>query len=883
MNVNPVPQPSSPLTPDQKAAHLLLTELRTRIATQPLPYQHGREDCALKSLYEIFGLTRKAINDNPGCQTFAKLATEVLNTVIRPVTAKWHAASEEGWLSTRDGGDEFRGDLLKVQKKLQDFSLELQQMAYGTGVRDALVEGPMAPRGNPPVDPMAEIEASLLFGIPEQDAEVWKCVGSQMAAASMATTVNLAESADVLARRKKMASAACSTTAPEDATGLAFSGGGIRSATFCLGVAQVLAEKNLLRDVDFLSTVSGGGYTGSFLTQIIGGGGAWTQVASPHGPDTAGIRKLRLNAKFISARSAWQAWDMAVTTLAGMFVNWMVPLAILVLMAAVAVSTNLRQHLPLWPLWVGLGGSVVGGCLYFCALRWRLKWGDLLAAGILALSMLVTGLFFTVEGGLALYDVLFPNAGAQFCSLDKLWASLSSSPLWKAMGVSGVVAGGLSTLVPTVARYFRVLEDPKKRKWVLKGALVVAALFVPVLGLFVFLLLVGLAEVRTIDFFGGEVSGLYLLWVTFGVLTLVTLLALNINQTGPHRLYRDGLSKTFVEVNAAGPGNTPMSKINPADFAPYHLINTTVNLPGSKAEALRERKSDFFLFSKYWSGSPAVGYYNTATWHANSSEMDLATAMAISGAAFSANMGLGSIPPLRALLAFVNVRLGFWIRRPDVGGSGWWAQIASPGFTCLLKEMTALGLEEDRRWLNLSDGGHIENLGVYELLRRRCKFIVCVDGEADPEFTFQGLMTVVRHAQIDLGVRIDPDLDDVRQDAKTTYSRSHYHLCRIHYPDRGPGRPAGTGLLLYIKLSVTGNESELIRRYRGSNPAFPHQSTLDQFFDEEQFEAYRQLGVHAAEGLFQPCLMEEAVPPAGGYQPASMRDWFTKLARNLLE
>jgi hypothetical protein len=79
-----------------------------------------------------------------------------------------------------------------------------------------------------------------------------------------------------------------------------------------------------------------------------------------------------------------------------------------------------------------------------------------------------------------------------------------------------------------------------------------------------------------------------------------------------------------------------------------------------------------------------------------------------------------------------------------------------------------------------------------------------------------------------------------------------------------------------MKLSVTGNELELIKRYRGLNPDFPHQTTLDQFFDEDQFEAYRQLGVHVAEGLFSPALL-------GSKQwPATVAEWFGALARNLL-
>src|SRR5258707_1168823 len=60
-------------------------------------------------------------------------------------------------------------------------------------------------------------------------------------------------------------------TAPR--RGLALSGGGIRSATFNLGVLQALARAKVLRNFDFLSTVSGGGYVGGFF-------GAWVSRES---------------------------------------------------------------------------------------------------------------------------------------------------------------------------------------------------------------------------------------------------------------------------------------------------------------------------------------------------------------------------------------------------------------------------------------------------------------------------------------------------------------------------------------------------------------------------------------------------------------------------
>src|SRR5436190_3414119 len=103
---------STPLTPDQAAAHQFLTELRTRISTHPLPYQHGVEARALGSMWEVFGHARDAIKKNPGCEKFAARTTDVLNLIVRPLTAKWHRDLEVGRLNGCDGADEFRGELL---------------------------------------------------------------------------------------------------------------------------------------------------------------------------------------------------------------------------------------------------------------------------------------------------------------------------------------------------------------------------------------------------------------------------------------------------------------------------------------------------------------------------------------------------------------------------------------------------------------------------------------------------------------------------------------------------------------------------------------------------------------------------------------------------
>src|SRR5262245_23706377 len=116
------------MTPDANAAHELLSELRTRITTQRLPYQYGTEARALESLWEVFGQARSAMNKYPGCVAFAAMTTEMLNMKLRPITAKWHRAFEDGRLNSHDGADEFRGDLAGVQETLQEFARKLQQM-----------------------------------------------------------------------------------------------------------------------------------------------------------------------------------------------------------------------------------------------------------------------------------------------------------------------------------------------------------------------------------------------------------------------------------------------------------------------------------------------------------------------------------------------------------------------------------------------------------------------------------------------------------------------------------------------------------------------------------------------------------------------------------
>ena len=160
-----------------------------------------------------------------------------------------------------------------------------------------------------------------------------------------------------------------------------------------------------------------------------------------------------------------------------------------------------------------------------------------------------------------------------------------------------------------------------------------------------------------------------------------------------------------------------------------------------------------------------------------------------------------------------------------------------------LKELLGSCKETDRL-LNLSDGGHYENLGLYGLVKRGCRLIITSDAAADPGFAFGDLAGAQRKLRIDLGVDIEIDVSDLRPDPDTGLCKRHHAVGTIHYPN------GLKGTLVYIKTSLTGDEPEDLRAYRRKNPTFPDQSTGDQFFDEGQFESYRKLGEMIAREVF---------------------------------
>ncbi len=360
------------------------------------------------------------------------------------------------------------------------------------------------------------------------------------------------------------------------------------------------------------------------------------------------------------------------------------------------------------------------------------------------------------------------------------------------------------------------------------------------------------------------------------------------NANSLHGLYRDRLSKAFL-FDASAPvdknGDLPdldqirlSGLVNPAGApgtlaGPYHLINAALNVQGSKQVNKRGRNADFFIFSPLSCGSEATKYQPTEIVETAARDLDLAAAMAISAAAASSNMGSKSIRLLTPTLAILNVRLGFWMANPKkLSASGAHRAQMQQSNLFLFKEMFSR-LDENQNSIYLTDGGHIENLGIYELLKRRCKVIIAVDAEADSGYSFSSLITLQRYARIDLGIRIELPWADIAAAAQTAPRQGG--LAGVNLP-KGPHAALGTisygagdtGHLIYIKASVTGDENDYVLDYANRYKTFPHETTGDQFFSEEQFEAYRALGFHAGRGVFQKRDVIAALPaPALTKQP----------------
>jgi len=684
--------------------------------------------------------------------------------------------------------------------------------------------------------------------------------------------------------------------------GIAMSGGGIRSATINLGFLKTLNKFRILEKADYLSTVSGGGYTGAYVQATVKEEGGFDTLFSDEKID----RLRAYGDYFIPGQGKLdKLWNTFL-----LLVGYLVSLAM----------------------------SLLSPATFFASIYLALK----------------------VLGDLQ----LFKDSGL-LLNLDNPNGQDFVGELMK-FGLIGFAGVAAIHMVLNLAFNFHLGIS----KAFNKIELVLATVFMA------FLLVLGIVNIKLFDDLQEVTLHTKLMWLAISLGLFLVGFLLNPNSLSFHRFYRKQLADAFLR-HTAKCRNLFLREVFPQEVteatkaearAPYPLINTCLNLqnPGGDNKFKGAKASDYFLLSPLWCGSKLSGYVRTASFP-GFKHMTLPAALTISAAAVNPGMGIYSNKFLSVMMTLFNARLGFWVNNPSFEPRKlfgmemprwatyivWW-----PSF--FFKELFSK-IGTDNRKLNISDGGHIENLAVYELLRRKCRLIMAVDAGADPLSTFADFENLTIRARNEMGIDIcfregqDP-IDTIRPKASSGYAQRRYAIADLlqiweefevtengqpvvfdiknkqgeilrkgrklealvnyfyakndpnvlqfkvdlkAYPNEiGEERyqslqkqveefvrqklEAKTGLtgmekikigtLVYIKSSVTsprklfvppfdenGNANLQFEtfKYKIYHPDFPHESTADQFFDKVQWESYYQLGQYiAADVLNLPSISE---------------------------
>jgi hypothetical protein len=734
-----------------------------------------------------------------------------------------------------------------------------------------------------------------------------------------------------------------------DYFGLALSGGGIRSATFNLGLLQALGEKGVLSHVDYLSTVSGGGYVGGFWSawRFCNPGSSEAFPVRATGPghnrcERIEVRHLREFSRFLIPRVGFtqsETWLAVSSVLGGTLISLM--------LTAAAVATLLY----LWcftALWLSNVDQVSGAVAFFvitlgihlgAEARIDLlgKLGDAgkglgFALGVLA-ALASGGIWWVLAGGpgwgllpgvLSLLNpplVWFATAlwllfTRGFCqrilnakrtgALDRavsrslapalvtaglslVWLAatkLSEEEFFQTRAAVGLGSAGAAALFVWLRDWLKAPMEENRGtallthlRRVLKPVLPRAAAMVAVVLFFVGVaLLIQLAEPTA------PRTGLPRAlpsYDSFGFLSAVGLSATSLfwfdpARTGLHEFYRARIARCFLgaaraaqtraeHFAQAGPDRRPAPA--PATVEqrwddlslgelrsvpsrrPLHLVCCAANNLGGDALGGLYRGARSAVLSPF---GISVGNFGAPRDH-----LSFSAALTASAAAFNSQMGELSMrlgPAVAFLMCALNLRLGLWVPHPlntepeRNWFPGWYFFLEALGISRSDQardkdffERRFVRQRRSRMKLHLSDGGHFENLGIYELVRRHCRYIIASDASADPKGTFTDLGNAIRRVREDFGVEIEIDVDPLRPGADGCASR-HAVTGTIHF-DGLDG--TDKGFLIYFKPNLTGDEPADVLEYRSRQPEFPHDGTGDQFYDEAQWESYRRLGQHA--------------------------------------
>jgi hypothetical protein len=382
------------------------------------------------------------------------------------------------------------------------------------------------------------------------------------------------------------------------------------------------------------------------------------------------------------------------------------------------------------------------------------------------------------------------------------------------------------------------------------------------------------------------------LWQTAGIALAAMvacrlLLFCDFNRVSLHYFYRDRLAETFLRTErATGFGlevvrdDTELllkdlhekSDGKEVSEAPLHIIQCSLNMTGSRDLARRSSRSDVFTFSRLHVGSTTTGYLPTICYA--DGKITLIKALTISAAAVSSSMGVFSTFTRSFLITLFNVRLGYWLPNPKFIKGSFQSPLQLGRFSgmengkaaslttvepddyprtigwmkCLWQELTGQ-ITATGSHVCVSDGGHTgDNLGLYSLLQRRCRLIIASDASADSAMNSTEISAAIRQIYTDENVKVEMNLSLLREADDDPKKVPQPVIGRVSYPD---SRYVGWIIYVRARLLNDARMDPVVVNYHWLHEDFPNESTVDQFFSDDQFEAYRSLGA---------CLASTAAP-----------------------
>lgn len=580
--------------------------------------------------------------------------------------------------------------------------------------------------------------------------------------------------------------------------GIALSGGGIRSATINLGFLKTLNKFGILKQADYLSTVSGGGYTHSYVQATVKKVGDFDKLFTDEQIDS-----MRQHGEYLIPRKGLGTFGNAMLLAVAVVVSWLMSMISPFIVGGIVYY--------LYMIFIGLIGTTPFHWLNILPMTIVMQYAMYATAAILVVHFIIN-IIFSFQLNIS-KRFNYGELGLTFVLLFLyLWSLI------------GGFKGSTRITDATILDY------------------AINAVLLFLIGFFT-----------------------------------------NPNSLSLHRFYRKQLADLFLRFAEPEYDDMPLKDVFNANsdkkenyIAPYPLINTCLNLlsPGGDDVFKGSKTSDYFLLSPFFCGSKLVNYVPTERYW-DYQRMTLPAAVTISAAAVNPGMGMYSNKLLSVLMTIFNARLGFWISNPRIltrtRAIVWWPLY-------FFRELLGR-IGSSNNMINISDGGHIENLGVYELLRRGCRLIVAVDAGEDKLYAFTDLNNLIIRARNELGLEIrfraDEQPEDlIRPQPSQVYSKKRFAIADIFqwWEDQKVIDPATqeetsnivnfttprkVGTFVYVKSSVLapvgkpvlsdeGSKLDRLKygtyKYKIYHPDFPHEPTSDQFFDEIQWEAYYQLG-----------------------------------------